>query len=37
MHRFYIQCKYYNKSLGKVSVQEFSADTAFHRNEGCGP
>ena len=36
IHRFYIQCKFYNKPLGKAPVQEIFAGTAFHRGEGGG-
>lgn len=33
-HRFYIQCKHYNKSVGKGPIQEIFAGTAFHKDYG---
>ena len=30
--RFYIQCKYYNKPLGKGPIQEIFAGTAHHKD-----
>ena len=32
--RFYIQCKYYNKPLGKGPIQEIFAGTAHHKDYG---
>lgn len=34
VHRFYIQCKYYNKPVGKTPVHEVFAGTAFHKDYG---
>lgn len=36
IHRFYIQCKFYNKPLGKAPIQEIFTGTVFHRGEGGG-
>ena len=33
-HRFYIQCKYYNRPIGKTPVHEVFAGTAFHKDYG---
>ena len=33
-HRFYVQCKFHNKTLGKAPVQEIFAGTAFHKEHG---
>lgn len=33
-HRFYIQCKHYNKPVGKGPIQEIYAGTAFHKDYG---
>lgn len=32
--RFYIQCKYHNKPLGKAAVQEIFTGTAFYKDHG---
>lgn len=34
LHRFYIQCKFYNKPIGKTPIQEIFAGTAFHKDYG---
>ena len=34
VYRFYIQCKYYNKPVGKTPVHEIFAGTAFHKDYG---
>ncbi len=34
VYRFYIQCKYYNKPIGKTPVHEVFAGTAFHKEYG---
>lgn len=34
VYRFYIQCKYYNKPIGKTPVHEVFAGTAFHKDYG---
>lgn len=33
-HRFYIQCKHYNKPVGKGPIQEIFVGTAFHKDYG---
>ena len=32
--RFYIQCKYYNRPVGKAPIQEIFSGTAFHKDYG---
>ena len=34
IYRFYIQCKYYNRPIGKTPVHEIFAGTAFHKDYG---
>ena len=34
LHKFYIQCKYYNRPLGKAPIQEVYSGTHYYGNDG---